>query len=55
MLRGEASLPALTRYKVLASRDGLSWLELQPLTNRQNQLRMHCGKLLGAPIVGDYK
>jgi 23S rRNA-/tRNA-specific pseudouridylate synthase len=55
MLRGEVSLPALTRYKVLASRDGLSWLELQPLTNRQNQLRMQCGKLLKAPIVGDYK
>lgn len=55
MLLGDAAMPALTRYKVLASRDGLAWLELAPLTNRPNQLRLHCGKLLAAPIVGDYK
>lgn len=55
MLRGDLSLPALTRYKVLASREGLSWLELQPLTNRQNQIRLHCGKTLEAPVLGDYK
>ncbi|WIA39364.1 hypothetical protein OEZ86_005472 [Tetradesmus obliquus] len=55
MLLGNAAMPALTRYKVLASRDGLAWLELAPLTNRPNQLRLHCGKLLAAPIVGDYK
>lgn len=55
MLRGDLVLPALTRYRVLASRDGLSWLELQPLTNRPNQIRMQCGKVLGAPIIGDFK
>lgn len=47
-------LPALTRYKVLASSaHGLSWLELQPLTNWPNQIRSHCAVQLGAPIVGD--
>lgn len=48
-------LPALTRYKVLASAEGLSWLELQPLTNRQQQLSVQCAKGLGAPIVGDFR
>eukprot|EP00878_Enallax_costatus_P038765 GHUV01044229.1.p1 GENE.GHUV01044229.1~~GHUV01044229.1.p1 ORF type:complete len:176 (+),score=27.57 GHUV01044229.1:230-757(+) len=55
MLRGDLCLPSLTRYKVLASTEGLSWLELQPLTNRRNQIRVHCGKTLGTPIVGDYR
>ncbi|KAF8064520.1 KIN4A [Scenedesmus sp. PABB004] len=55
MLRGDLQLPALTRYRVLASGGGLSWLELLPLTNRPHQLRLHCAKLLGTPVVGDFK
>ncbi len=44
--------PALTLYKVLTSHDGLSWLELKPITGRTHQLRVHCAAM-GWPIVGD--
>eukprot|EP00775_Hariotina_reticulata_P006277 gene6277-6516_t len=55
LLHGQLSLQALTRYKVLASSPGLTWLELQPLTNRRNQMRIHCAKTLRAPIIGDFR
>ncbi|XP_050377127.1 RNA pseudouridine synthase 3, mitochondrial isoform X2 [Argentina anserina] len=52
----EASQPALTQYRVLGpSINGCSWIELQPLTSRKHQLRVHCAEALGTPIVGDYK
>ncbi|MBS2038024.1 RluA family pseudouridine synthase [bacterium] len=35
-------------------RDGHSWLELQPLTGRTHQLRLHCSGQ-GFPIAGDAK
>ncbi len=46
---------AYTNYRTLdtASRK-LAWLELQPLTGRTHQLRVHCVSL-GTPIVGDEK
>ncbi len=46
---------AYTNYRTLdtASRK-LAWLELQPLTGRTHQLRVHCMSL-GTPIVGDEK
>lgn len=43
---------ALTHYRVLASKNGLSWLELQPHTGRTHQLRVHCASI-GCPIMGD--
>eukprot|EP00877_Chromochloris_zofingiensis_P006874 jgi/Chrzof1/243/Cz01g08160.t1 len=46
---------AVTHYTVRHSEDGLSWLELYPSTGRKHQLRLHCAKLLNAPIVGDYR
>ncbi|KAL6182373.1 hypothetical protein ACLB2K_043795 [Fragaria x ananassa] len=52
----EASQPALTQYRVLGPTiNGCSWIELQPLTSRKHQLRVHCAEALGTPIVGDYK
>jgi 23S rRNA pseudouridine955/2504/2580 synthase len=63
--RGERTAPAerddeegaraITDYRTLdhAGRK-LAWLELQPLTGRTHQLRVHC-VALGAPIVGDIK
>ena len=47
--------PATTRYATL-DRAGrrAAWLELQPLTGRTHQLRVHCAGL-GAPILGDRK
>ncbi|KAJ3045480.1 Mitochondrial RNA pseudouridine synthase rpusd4 [Rhizophlyctis rosea] len=56
---------AVTTYRTLSTKKGLSLLELQPVTGRKHQLRLHCaGKLhenshlpyiATAPIVGDYK
>ena len=47
--------PAVTHYRTLdhAARK-LAWLELNPLTGRTHQLRVHC-TALGAPILGDGK
>ena len=46
---GQASL---TRWRVLHSSAGFSWLELQPMTGRTHQLRLHLSHM-GWPIVGD--
>lgn len=43
---------AITRYTVLAERNGLTLIELQPRTGRTHQLRVHM-QHLGAPIHGD--
>lgn len=45
----------MSRYKVLASSpsSGLSWLELQPLTDGPHQISRHCAHQLKAPILGD--
>ncbi len=47
--------PAKTRYRVV-ERAGTraAWLELEPLTGRTHQLRVHCAAM-GHPIVGDGK
>ena len=51
----EAGLPARTRWR-LVERAGnrTAWIELQPLTGRTHQLRVHMAAL-GHPIVGDGK
>ncbi|KAK9836186.1 hypothetical protein WJX81_007549 [Elliptochloris bilobata] len=36
-----------------AAGDSLAWLELEPITGRKHQLRLHCAGELGAPILGD--
>ncbi len=41
-----------TRYWVLERFDGATLLELEPVTGRTNQLRIHCADI-GHPIVGD--
>jgi tRNA pseudouridine32 synthase / 23S rRNA pseudouridine746 synthase len=43
---------AQTRWTLLASAAGRSWLALEPLTGRTHQLRVHCAAM-GWPIVGD--
>lgn len=43
---------AQTRYRVLEERNGCALLELQPLTGRTHQLRVHCAHM-GFPIAGD--
>lgn len=48
----ERGRPSLTRWRRLASRDGRSRMQLEPLTGRAHQLRVHC-LAIGHPIVGD--
>ena len=51
----ENGQPAKTRYRVVDSAGkAASWLELEPLTGRTHQLRVHCAAM-GHPIVGDGK
>ncbi|WP_454598659.1 RluA family pseudouridine synthase [Qipengyuania sp. SM2507] len=46
---------AKTRYRVVETAGRrASWLELEPLTGRTHQLRVHCAAM-GNPIVGDGK
>ena len=55
--QGEISSPiegmsALTRYKVIANRKNFSIVEVNTLTGRTNQIRIHL-KSIGHPIVGE--
>jgi 23S rRNA pseudouridine955/2504/2580 synthase len=48
-------LPARTRYRVVdRAGNRAAWVELQPLTGRTHQLRVHMAAI-GHPIVGDGK
>eukprot|EP00201_Polytomella_parva_P023104 CAMPEP_0175038978 /NCGR_PEP_ID=MMETSP0052_2-20121109/239_1 /TAXON_ID=51329 ORGANISM="Polytomella parva, Strain SAG 63-3" /NCGR_SAMPLE_ID=MMETSP0052_2 /ASSEMBLY_ACC=CAM_ASM_000194 /LENGTH=868 /DNA_ID=CAMNT_0016300601 /DNA_START=219 /DNA_END=2829 /DNA_ORIENTATION=- len=47
--------PAVTDFKVKASAEGISWVELKAETGRRHQLRIHCAKFLNAPIIGDVR
>jgi len=48
----ERGKPSLTRYRVLETNGKTSRIELNPITGRSHQLRVHL-KALGHPILGD--
>ena len=48
----EGGKPAETRFRVLERLGGATFLDLQPVTGRTNQLRIHCAHI-NHPIVGD--
>jgi len=51
----EGGQPAKTAYRVIdRAGNRAAWLELEPLTGRTHQLRVHC-MAMGHPIVGDGK
>ena len=53
--QSEQGLSARTRYRVLdRAGNRAAWVELQPLTGRTHQLRVHMAAI-GHPIVGDGK
>ncbi|TLU71924.1 RNA pseudouridine synthase [Lichenicoccus roseus] len=52
MIAAPDGLPARTRYTVLGRTDTTSWLELELLSGRTHQARVHCASL-GCPILGD--
>lgn len=48
----ETGKPSLTEYRVLEEKNGITRVELHPVTGRTHQLRVHCA-YLGCPILGD--
>ena len=44
--------PSRTRFRALERPEGRTLVELEPLTGRTHQLRLHCAHL-GCPILGD--
>jgi 23S rRNA pseudouridine1911/1915/1917 synthase len=52
MIDSKEAKPAQTRYKVRQRFPAHTLVELEPLTGRTHQLRIHCN-LIGHPIVGD--
>ena len=48
----EGGKPALTRLRVLERRGRRTLVELEPVTGRTNQLRIHCAHL-GHAVIGD--
>lgn len=48
----EGGQAAATTYRVLARKDGLSFIEAKPKTGRTHQIRVHLAHA-GAPILGD--
>jgi tRNA pseudouridine32 synthase / 23S rRNA pseudouridine746 synthase len=49
----EFGKPCVTEFRVTKRQDGLTWVELRPLTGRTHQLRVHVAISLQAPILGD--
>lgn len=43
---------AVTRYRVIEKKNGFSVVEVNPVTGRKNQIRLHFKKI-GNPILGD--
>ncbi len=48
----DAGQAAVTTYRTLTRRDGLSFIEAKPKTGRTHQIRAHLAHI-GAPILGD--
>ena len=50
-----AGKTAITNYKVLNESEGVSLVEVSPVTGRTHQIRVHMANGLQTPILGDFK
>jgi len=50
----EGAKKSITNWKVLKRGDNYTLLELEPLTGRTHQIRVHCATTLGHAIIGDW-
>src|SRR3954471_14000602 len=53
MIADPDGLPAITRWRRLAVRDGHSLVEFRPVTGRTHQIRVHAREAFGRGILGD--
>lgn len=53
MVANELGKPAVTRWRLLATRGNRALVRFEPETGRTHQLRAHAAYGLGAPIAGD--
>lgn len=47
--------PSTSRYRVLRSQGRVALVEMEPLTGRKHQLRIHAQFSLGSPVIGEDK
>lgn len=48
----DGAMDAVTTYRTLKTKDGVSFIEAKPKTGRTHQIRVHLASI-GAPIIGD--